>query len=163
MQQHYIKGQVLDARNNPIEYIWVRIYRRIGQFLNQIEYTITDQNGRYDFTLDHGSPITIRYDDRRFGEGLDNLHPAVVNSLSGALDHNLNKVMYWVNRSYTQDEILEILSTYESIRCIDTANHIPPNNEVLSRYPGYFLMIKYVDAITEQRWKQVCELYDIRL
>src|SRR5262245_34239677 len=108
MQQRYIQGQVLDVQNNPIEYIWVRIYRRGDRFLNQIEYTMTDQNGRYDFAFDHGSPITIRYDDRRFGSGLDNVHPAIVNGLSGASDHNINKVMYWVGRGYAQDEVLEV-------------------------------------------------------
>src|SRR5262245_21438594 len=116
MQRHYVQGQVLDMRDNTIEGIWVRIYRKLHHFLSEIEYTLTDQNGRYLIHFDHGSPITIRYDDRRFSSGLDHVHPAIIGGVSGALDHNINKVMYWVGVGYTQGEILDILSTYERIR-----------------------------------------------
>ena len=151
-----IEGQVLDSENNPIQGIWVRIYR--GD--RRLDYDITDQDGRYKFGIDPGSPVTIRYDDRRFLPGTDHTHPALVTRISGEKNQNVNKVLHYVGRGYSLDELLEILSTYERIYCIDTADLIPLDDEVRRRYPVNLGMIKWVDALTEQRVKQVLELYN---
>ena len=151
-----IEGQVLDSENNPIQGIWVRIYR--GD--HRLDYDITDQDGRYKFGIDPGSPITIRYDDRRFLPGTDHTHPAIVTRISGEKNQNINMVLHTVGWGYALDELLEILSTYERIYFIDTADSIPLDDEVRRRYPGYLQMIKFVDELTRQRLEQVRELYN---
>jgi hypothetical protein len=62
--------------------------------------------------------------------------------------------------AYSRDELLEMLSTYERIYFIDTAEGISPDNEVRMRYPGNLQMVKWVDELTEQRLKHVLELYN---
>lgn len=154
-----IEGQVLDRENNPIQSIWVRVYRGNDR-LDRIGQSITDQNGRYELGIDPGSPITIRYDDRRFLPGTDWTHPAIVTHVSGEKNQNINKVLHNVAEGYSLDELLEILSTYERIYFIDTADLIPLNDEVRTRYPGNLQMIKWVDEFTRQRFEQVSELYN---
>ena len=154
-----IEGQVLDSENNPIQGIWVRIYRGDHR-LDRIGQHITDENGRFEFGIDPGSPITIRYDDRRFLPGTDHTHPAIVTRISGEKNQKINKDLQTVGRGYALDELLEILSTYERIYFIDTADSIPLDDEVRRRYPGYLQMIKFVDELTQQRLEQVRELYN---
>ena len=151
-----IEGQVLDSENNPIQGTWVRIYR--GD--RRLDYDITDQDGRYKFGIDPGSPVTIRYDDRRFLPRTDHTHPAIVTRISGEKNQNINKVLHTVGRGYALDELLEILSTYERIFFIDVADFIPLDNEVRRRYPENLGQIKWVDALTGQRLEQVRELYN---
>jgi len=154
-----IEGQVLDKENNPIQGIWVRIYRGDDR-LDRIGQGITDQNGRYELGIDPGSPIIIRYDDRRFLPGTDDTHPAIVTRISGEKNQNINKVLHNVGMGYSRDELLEILSTYERIFFIDVADFIPLDNEVRRRYPENLGQIKWVDALTGQRLEQVRELYN---
>jgi hypothetical protein len=154
-----IEGQVSDSENNPIEGIWVRLYRGDAR-LSRIGQHITDQNGRYEFVIDPGSPVMIRYDDRRFLPGIDHTHPAIVTRISGEKNQNVNMVLHNVDWGYSLDELLEILSTYERIYFIDTADFIPLDDEVRRRYPEYLQMIKFVDELTRQRLEQVRELYN---
>jgi hypothetical protein len=154
-ERHRIEGVVFDMENNPIEGIWVRIYRGTDQLV----YDMTDTDGKYDIAFDRGSPITIRYDDRRFQGNVDAVHPAILNGISGSSNHNIGKALYKVGRAYSQEELFEILSAYEYIYFIDVANNVSPDNEVRSRYPGNLRMVKHVDEVTEQRLRQLNELY----
>jgi hypothetical protein len=156
-----IEGQVLDKENNPIQGIWVRIYRGDNQ-LDRTGQGFTDQNGMYDIRIDPGSPILIRYDDRRFLPGIVDTHPAIVTLISGVKDQKINKVLHNVAMGYSLDELLEIMSTYERIYFIDTADFIPLDDELRRRYPENLQSIKWVDPFTEQRLKQVRELYNHR-
>jgi len=158
-----IAGQVLDKEYQPIKGIWVRIYRghdRVFGPLERIDQAFTDQNGRYEITgIAPGSPLTIRYDDRRFLQGTNDTHPALVNLLSGVTDHTINKVLYNVAVGYSLDELLDILSTYERLYFTDTADFIPLDNELRRTYPEKLAMIKSVDELTKQRLQQVSALY----
>ena len=153
-----IEGQVLDKENNPIQGIWVRVYRGDDR-LHRIGQGITNQDGRYRLDIDLGSPIIIRYDDRRFLPGTDDTHPAIVTRISGEKNQNINKVLHNVGMGYFLDELLDILSTYERIYFIDTADLIPPDDEVRRRYPENLQSMKFVDELTRQRLEQVRELY----
>lgn len=160
MRRHKIEGVVLDMESNPIEGVSVRIYRGTFGQVDQIGEDSTKQDGMYRIRFDGGSPIRIVRCDYLF-QGLNSCHPAIVNNISGARNHKINKVMYRVGMGYDRDELLDILSTYERVYFIDVSHNVTLD-EIESRYRGNLGMIKYIDEITRQRYNQVIELYDKR-
>jgi hypothetical protein len=160
MQRHKIEGVVLDTKGNTIEGVLVRMYRGPFGQMDLIGEGQTKRDGRYEIAFEGGSPIrVVRYD--YLLQGLDSCHPGLVTNISGVQDHTLNKVMYRVGMAYDQDELLDILSTYERVYFIDVAHHVP-FDEIESNYRGNLGMIKHIDEITRQRYSEVSELYDKR-
>ncbi len=160
MQRHKIDGVVLDSEYNPIEGVSVRMYRGPFGQIDQIGEDQTKLDGRYEIGFDGGSSIRIVRYDYLF-QGLDSCHPGIVTNISGAQDHNLNKVMYKVGMAYDKDALLDILSTYERVYFIDVSHHVTLD-AIENKYRGNLGMIKYIDDITRQRYNQVIELYDKR-
>lgn len=161
-EYHTIAGVVLDKENNPVEMVWVRIYRENIE----IDRNLTSTDGRYQIEFDRGSPITLIRYDHLITDGFTRRHPAIVTNISGERNHNINKVMPdEVGRGYDQHALLEMLSAYEYLYVIDTAIHGDASirsgvrHEIIQRYRDNLSMIKHVDLITEQRHKQVLELY----
>ncbi len=103
-----------------------------------------------------GNSIMMRFDS-------NNWHPLLINNLSGVKGHQINIIMHKVGHGYGQDELLEILSTYERLYFIDEASHITtePNSldEKRKRYNLNLGMIKYINPFTRERYEQVLRLY----
>jgi hypothetical protein len=105
-----VEGIVLDKGDRPIQSVLVTAYRRsmkIGQFA-------TENNGRYRIEFNPDGPIdTLRYERTSYIAG-------VVNDLSGALDHNINKVLYLRGTPLNLFEGQEALAALERIYYIET-------------------------------------------
>jgi hypothetical protein len=158
IQQYKIEGVVVDRENNPIEGVLVRIYRGSFGQVDQMGEERTRPDGRYEISFDGGSPIRIlRYDFLL--QGLDSCHPSLVDYISGTQDHTLHKVLSRVGMAYDTDELLEILSTYERVYCLDVSHHVALE-EIKSQYRGNLGMIKYIDEMSRQRYYQVIALYE---
>jgi hypothetical protein len=156
-QQHCIAGIVMDTDNTPLEGVSVKMYRSSFRQIDQIGSASTEANGQYVAHFDAGSPVLVRYD--HLPGGLDNCHPAILSHLSGASNHTLNVVMYKSGRPYQRDDLLDILSAYERLYLIDVSNNVPVA-EIRDRYRIGLGMMKGVDEMTEQRHRQVTELYE---
>jgi hypothetical protein len=157
MKRHKIEGVVLDANNNPLEGVSVKIYRLSFRQVDQIGYGRTEGKSGYVAEFDAGSPVIVRYD--HLPGGLDDCHPAIVSHISGERDHNVNVVMYKAGRHYERDDLLDILSAYERVYLIDVSRNVPLE-EIKSKYRAGLGMMKYVDEITRQRYEQVKGLYE---
>ena len=156
-QQHSIAGVVVDTNNTPLEGVSVKIYRLFSRQIEQIGYGRTEANGQYVADFDAGSPVLVRYD--HFPGGLDDCHPAIISHLSGASNHTVSVVMYKTGWHYERDDLLDILSAYERVYLLDVSRNVPVA-EIRSMYRGGLGMMKYVDEITEHRYRQVTGLYD---
>jgi len=156
-QQHCIAGVVLDMNNTPLEGVSVKIYRSSFRQMDQIGSGRTEANGQYVVDFDAGSPVIVRYD--HFPGGLDDCHPAILSHLSGASDHTVNVVIYKAGQHYERDDLLDILSAYERVYLLDVSRNVPVA-EIRRTYRGGLGMMKYVDEMTEQRYRQVTGLYD---
>lgn len=154
-QQHCIAGVVVDTDNTPLEGVSVKIYRSSFRQIDQIGSGRTEANGQYVAQFDAGSPVIVRYD--HFSS--ESCHPAILSHLSGANDHMVNAVMYKSGRSYQRDDLLDILSAYERVYLIDVSNNVPVA-EIRRAYRIGLGMMKGVDEMTEQRHRQVTELYE---
>jgi len=158
-EHHKIEGVVLGKENIPVENVWVRIYRKD----NEIGDNITGTDGRYEVEFDSGSPITLIRYDHLITDSFTRRHPAIVNNISSERNHNINKVMPdKVGLGYDQYALLEILAAYEQLYVVDVAANVNAGSiryDITQRYKGNISMIKYVDPITELRYKQVLELY----
>ena len=156
-QQHCIAGVVMDTNNTPLEGVSVKIYRLSYRQIERIGYARTEANGQYVADFDAGSPVIVRYD--HFPGGLDDCHPAIISHLSGASNHTVNVVMYKTGRPYERDDLLDILSAYERVYLLDVSSNVPVA-EIRSTYRVGLGMMKYVDEITEHRYRQVTGLYE---
>jgi hypothetical protein len=135
----------------------VKIYRQSGGRMERIGYGRTEPSGQYVANFDAGSPVIVRYD--YFPGGLDDCHPALLSHLSGANHHTVNVVMYKVGQYYEQDDLLDILSAYERVYLLDVSLNVPVA-EIRNTYRSGLGMMKWVDEITERRYRQVTALYD---
>lgn len=153
-QQHCIAGIVVDTDNTPLEGVSVKIYRSSFRQIDQIGSASTEANGQYVAHFDAGSPVIVRYD--HFSD--TPCHPTILSHLSGANDHMVNAVMYKSGRSYQRDDLLDILSAYERVYLMEVSNNVPVA-EIRDRYRIGLGMMKGVDEMTEQRRRQVTELY----
>jgi hypothetical protein len=140
-----------------LEGVLVKLYRLSFRHIEQLGSGSTAANGQYVTHFDAGGPVIVRYD--HFPGGLDNCHPAILRHLSDANDHMVNAVMYKAGRPYEQDELLDILAAYERVYLIDVATNVPVA-EIRDRYRAGLGMMKGVDEMTEQRHRQVTELYE---
>ena len=156
-QQHSIAGVVLDMNNTPLEGVSVKIYRLRSLQMEQIGYERTEANGQYVANFDPGSPVIVRYD--YFPGAMDNCHPTLLSHLSGACNHTVSVVMYKVGLAYERDDVLDILSAYERVYLLDVGRNVPVT-EIRSTYRPGLGMLKFVDEITEHRYRRVTELYD---
>ena len=156
-QKHCIAGVVMDTNNTPLEGVSVKIYRSSFRQIDRIGYARTEANGQYVAHFEAGSPVIVRYD--HFPGGLDDCHPAIISHLSGASNHTVSAVMYKTGRHYERDDLLDILSAYERVYLLDVSNNVPVA-EIRSTYRGGLGMMKYVDEITEHRYRQVTGLYE---
>jgi len=149
-QRHKLEGEVLNKENNPIPAVLVRIYRgniKVGE-------DRTKPDGKYSISFDSGSPInTIRYDDTDW-------NPATINDVSGARDHNINKVLSRVGSTLSFHEALELLSALERIYYIDRANNVPIS-KIRERYDGVIYRMRIPEAL-QQRLQQIRDLYELR-
>jgi hypothetical protein len=155
--QHSIAGIVVDTNNAALAGVSVKIYRLSSRQVEQIGYGRTEANGQYVADFDAGSQVIVRYD--HFPGGLDNCHPAIISHLSGASSHTVNVVMYKAGEHYEQDELLDILSAYERVYLLDVSRNVPVA-EIRTMYRAGLGMMKYVDEITEHRYRQGTGLYD---
>ena len=156
-QQHCIAGVVMDMNNTPLEGVSVKIYRLFSSQIERVGYARTDANGQYVADFDSGSPVIVRYD--HFPRGSDDCHPTIISHLSGASNHTVSAVMYKTGRHYERDDLLDILSAYERVYLLDVSSNVPVA-EIRSMYQLGLGMMKYVDEITEHRYRQVTRLYE---
>jgi hypothetical protein len=147
-QRHKLEGEVLDNGNTPIVGVLVRIYRgseKVGE-------DRTKQDGRYLISFVRGSPIsTIRYDQTDW-------NPATINDVSGARDHNINKVLHRVGSKLSYDEAMELLSVLERLYYIDRANNIPVAS--LREQYGSVIDKMHIPESLQQKLKEIRRLYE---
>lgn len=148
-----IRGMVVDDNNKPLENATVRLYA-LGNFsgISQLCAYKTGRDGKYELDFSAGIPLMIIYDCKE-------MHPTIVTNISGTQDQYLDKVMHRVGMAYARDELLEILSAYERIYFIDIAGHNPPDKALLERHQCSLGMTKYIDDLTERRYREVVAMY----
>jgi hypothetical protein len=113
-QQFRIAGLVLDNDNRPIKGVTVRIYR--GSRV--IREAITRADGAYALSFDRGGTITtIEYYGSEW-------NPTTISNISGAKSHTINKVLSKLGEVVSEEQALELLSTFDHLYLISRQNNI---------------------------------------
>jgi cytochrome c-type biogenesis protein CcmH/NrfG len=102
-KRYKISGQVVDKGNKPLAGVLVRVRRRLETLATQR----TDKGGRYSLEFKAGGPIDIvEYE-------CYDCYPCSIINVSGAIDHNVTKVIVKKGTQLSASDRSEIRATLE--------------------------------------------------
>lgn len=111
-----LSGEVLDLQNKPISSVLVSAYRTTGEKIGE---STTGSDGKYQIEYPADSPIqTVRYERT----GYD---PGVVENLSGARAHTINKWMYLTGSKLSPLDAQASLAALERIYYLEASLKTP--------------------------------------